>query len=196
MAVPVCSLPTNMNSTDKLKYTINVSVDYLLKKAKNYIRKNGKSTIVIPNLEILGRYLKISNGTLRDFSNLRRMGDATIFDTGRTRSIRVGFGFSTLKFKCNYELTIGSSTFSGNIFAVINGLGIAAKLNVDYDEAYDVSLENFQIKRGQIIVKMTGLLDSLMNVISPLISSIDTELYDVIEVIIGNYVKEEIKFHL
>jgi len=45
-------------------YNINMPVDYLIKKANDYIRKNGKSIIVIPDLEISG-YFKISNGILR-----------------------------------------------------------------------------------------------------------------------------------
>ncbi|XP_018342824.1 PREDICTED: uncharacterized protein LOC108748907 [Trachymyrmex septentrionalis] len=181
-------------------YNINVPVDYLLKKAKNYIRKNGKSIIVIPDLEILGGCLKISNGILRDLSSLKRIGNATIFNTEQTRSIQASFGLSTLQLKCHYELTIGFITFSGNIFAAINGLGIAAKLNVDYDDynkTYDASLEHFQIKRGLITIKMTGLIHDLMNIItSQITSSINTELYDIIEVIIRNFIKEQIKFHL
>ncbi|KYM83032.1 hypothetical protein ALC53_06297, partial [Atta colombica] len=125
-------------------YNINMPVDYLIKKANDYIRKNGKSIIVIPDLEILGGYFKISNGILRDLSSLKRMGNATIF-TGQTKSIRANFGFSKLQLKCNYELIIGSIIFKGNIFATINRLGIAAKLNVDNEE-YNMSLENFQIK--------------------------------------------------
>ncbi|KYN38749.1 hypothetical protein ALC56_06748 [Trachymyrmex septentrionalis] len=113
------------------------------------LSKNGKSIIVIPDLEILGGCLKISNGILRDLSSLKRIGNATIFNTEQTRSIQASFGLSTLQLKCHYELTIGFITFSGNIFAAINGLGIAAKLNVDYDDynkTYDASLEHFQIK--------------------------------------------------
>ncbi|XP_012059910.1 PREDICTED: uncharacterized protein LOC105623122 [Atta cephalotes] len=175
-------------------YNINMPVDYLIKKANDYIRKNGKSIIVIPDLEILGGYFKISNGILRDLSSLKRMGNATIF-TGQTKSIRANFGFSKLQLKCNYELIIGSIIFKGNIFAAINRLGIAAKLNVDNEE-YNMSLENFQIKRGQIIVNMTGLINGLMNIITNQWPSLNTELYNVIEVIIGNFVKEQIKFYL
>jgi len=59
-----------------------------------------------------------------------------------------------------------------------------------------MSLENFQIKRGQITVNMTGLINGLMNIITNQWPSLNTELYNVIEVIIGNFVKEQIKFYL
>ncbi|XP_011066206.1 PREDICTED: uncharacterized protein LOC105153194 isoform X2 [Acromyrmex echinatior] len=176
-------------------YNINIPVDYLLKKAKNYIRENGKSIIVIPDLEILGGYFKISNGTLRDFSSLKRMGNATISNTG---SIQAKFGFSTLKLKCNYELIIGSTVISGNIFAAINGLGIATKLNVNYDKTYDVNLEYFKINHGKITVKMTGLINLINFIISQFssLNELNTILYDMIEVTINNFIKEQITFHL
>jgi len=59
-----------------------------------------------------------------------------------------------------------------------------------------MSLENFQIKRGQITVNMTGLINGLMNIITNQWPSLNTELYNVIEVIIGNFVKEQVKFYL
>ncbi|KAL6265518.1 hypothetical protein P5V15_002313 [Pogonomyrmex californicus] len=150
----------------KVDLSMNIPMDILLKKTINYIKRNNKSIIKIPDVTEtynmgLGMkcYFKTFNGTFQDLSTLKRTENAIMSNVGRTHVIQAGFGLSTAKFNYNnYKLKVGLITVDGNILGTVDGLAIAAKLVINYDKTCGVNLEYIKVTElGKIKLKMTGL---------------------------------------
>lgn len=143
---------------------MNIPVDIFLKKAINYIKRNKKSIIKIPDpIETfnigLGIKCDLSDGTFGDFSTLKRTGEVVLSNIGRIYTIQAEFGLSVAKLKYNYyKLEVAVIPFSGIILGTIDELTIAVKLVIDYDKTCGVNLEYVKVtKFGKINLEMTGL---------------------------------------
>ncbi|XP_036148710.1 uncharacterized protein LOC105828770 isoform X2 [Monomorium pharaonis] len=188
----------------RIDLNMNVIVDILLKKAINYIKRNGKSIIKIPDITEtynMGLGMKCrfetDNGTFENLSTLKRTEDAIVSNIEKTYVIQTGFGLSTAKFNYNYyKLTVGLITLRGNILGTIDELAIATKVIINYDKTCDVKLEYVKVtKVGKINLKMTGLgpLNYLTSkILTWLTSRWQNRIVKIVEVNVKNIAEEQL----
>ncbi|XP_011690381.1 PREDICTED: uncharacterized protein LOC105451558 [Wasmannia auropunctata] len=188
----------------RVDLSMNMLVDILLKKAINYVKQNGKSIIEIPDVTEtynmgLGMkcHFETDHGTFEDLSTLKRTENAVISNVGQTHIVQAGFGLSTAKFKYNYyKLKVGLMTVCGKILGTVDGLGIAAKLVIDYTKTCGVNVEYVKVTElGKINLKMTGL-GPLSNLTSKILTWLtrmwQDKIVKMVEVNVRNIAEEQL----